>query len=1144
MPTSCPNCGADEAASNEACPECGQLPGVHGIEHEAERRIATVLFVDLVGAAGLGERLDVESLQHITEEFYNETSSVVTDLGGIVGRYAGDALLGLFGIPLAHEDDADRALTAAAMLIRRVRDLSHRLAPKYGEQLAIHCGVNTGELVVPVSGDIDVGTLAADTVNIASRLQQAAAPGEVLVSERTARAASGHGLEDRGEMELRGRLAPVRVFALADDQSRGPRTAQRGDIFGRADELASLKADYKKASYRRFPWLTLVVGEVGIGKTRLVEEFTASVAAAPKAPTVFRARCLPFGEDFALGPLSEMVQVMRSGEQQLPGDAAGLLDTLDRQREHEARGDLDTAHANQLDRDVRRAWCGYFDSVTRDGPAVLIVEDLHWADAKLLDVLDALLESSWGPLFLVGTARPDLKQTRPSWMEGDDHGDLLGLGPLDTPDAAAMLDALAGRRPLAPDVVTPLLTKASGNPLFIEHLLDQLIDERRIVPTPSEWVWAEGGEIGLPDSVQTVLAARIDLLSPFDALTLRYAAAIGQSFWAGALALIHDAPLESVLESLDRLTARKFVAPVERPSLPGQQEYTFTHVLAGEVAYAGLTHRERAAAHDLAYRWIASVSALRLDVVDLLARQASSAYQEATFDRRLSEDQRTQQRMRALESVLEAASTARSAVSLEKADRLAQRALALTVTPEERAAVLEEWGRIALFSYEGDGAWDRLREAIDLHRRAGAGENSAMARLCALALETPIRWPGTMRAPPSEKDVAEYLELGLARAGPGDSEARARLLLLKGFWFHAYSLDREGERLVGPDEALHAAEEAADMANRLGRPDLESAALDGVAASWLSRGRYDQAHAATLRRVGLMADLADSREVGDIHAMGGWTNFHIGRYKEAADTADAGFRLTVDEVPSVALHCLVWRSLARFHLGEWEGQLADADRGREMLGARADEPPHFASPMFAAEALTHELQGNATSADTVLATLGSLDERADPVDRDTAPLARWASWVARLLAHRRRFDEAHALLATTRWRRGTRLGLLLHAQCMITAEEARWDGARGLVAESRDQAERGGLEALLCAADHLEGAWLSATGSQAEGIESLRRAVDGFGRCGARWEQALSRGALGEALAMAGQAGLAAQEKDAAAAELNRLGVKQPAGRA
>lgn len=1114
------------------------MPDAQGLAHEAERRIATVLFVDLVGAAGLGERLDVESLQDIAEEFYKEASSVVTDLGGIVGRYAGDAVMALFGIPQAHEDDVDRALTAAVTLIRRVRLLSQRLAPAYGEQLAIHCGIHTGELVVPVSGDIDLGTVAADTVNVAARLQHEAAPGEVLVSERAARTAARYAFQDRGDVKLRGRLAPVHVFALAEDEDRTSHTTQRGEIFGRADELASLQADYEKASYSRFPRLTLVIGEAGIGKTRVVEEFTASLATARKSPTVFGARCLPFGEEFALGPLSEMIQALRVGKGRLPGDVEALFIALDRQRDREANGDLDSADAKTLDRDVRRAWCDYFQSVSRRGPAVLLVEDLHWADAKLLDVLEAILDRTTGPLLLVCTTRPDLGESRPSWMEDAEARKLLELGPLDTANATSMLNSLAGRRLLASDVLTPLVTMANGNPLFLEHLLDQLIDERRIVATPTEWVWAKGGEIGLPDSVQAVLSARIDLLSAFDALTLRYAAAIGQSFWAGALALVHGAPLEDVLESLDRLHVRNLVAPIERSSLPGQQEYAFNHVLAREVAYVGLTHRERAGAHDLTYRWVASVSAKRKDVVDLLARHASRACDEAAFDPRLSEDERLRLRIRALEAVLEAASAARSSVSLEKADRLAQRALAFTVTTEERAAALEEWGRIALFAYEGDGAWDRLREAIDLRHSSKPAVNGALARLCALALETPIRWPGTMRAVPSEEDVARYMELGLSCAGDGDSEARAHLLLLKGFWHHAFSPDQDGERMVGADEALHAAEEAADMAHRLGRPDLESAALDGVSASWIPRGRYDRALEATLRRVSLVDDLADSREIGDIHAMCGWTHFHIGRYREAADFAGAGFELTVNEVPSVALHCLVWRALARFHLGDWDRLQADADLGRDLLGPRADEPPHFASPMFAAEALTHELQGNTVPADALLGMLASLDERADAVDRDTAPLARWASWVARVLAHRRRFEEAHALLAATRWRRGTRLGLLLHAQCMIAADEGDWDAAPSLIAESRAEAQRGGLEALPCAADYLEGNRLSAGGDHADGIAALRRAADAFARCEARWEQAQAHAALGRALARAGKINLSANEMATAAAEFARLGVK------
>ncbi len=1131
MAPPCPSCGAEEVPVDEPCPQCGYLPGVHGIEHEAERRIATVLFVDLVGASGLGERLDVESLQDIAEQFHKEASDVVAELGGIVGRYAGDALMALFGVPHAHEDDADRALTAAATLVQRVRKLSRQLAPAYGEQLAIHCGVNTGEVVVPAGGDIDLGTLAADTVNIAARLQGAAEPGEVLVTERTVRASSLHAFEDRGKLALRGRMAPVHVFALAESERSATRSSLPGLIFGRESELAQLLSDYERAAYARFPHLTVIIGEAGIGKTRLVEELTASLMDVRKPPTVFQARCLPFGEESALGPLSEMARAMG----QLPGDADALLTTLNRQREHGAPGD--GADAKQLDRDVRQAWCHYFDSVSWLAPVLLVVEDLHWADEKLLDLVDDILDHCRGPLFLLGTARPTLERQYPVGVAAGEPGAVLRLGPLDPEDAMAMLNALAGRRPLAGDVVGPLLQMANGNPLFLAHLLEQLIDEGRIVATPTEWVWARNGEIGLPDSVRAVLAARMDLLSPFDALTLRYAAAIGQSFWAGALALVHGAPFASIQDALDRLAAGNFVTAVEHSSLPDQREYTFTHALAREVAYAGLTHRERGGAHDLTYRWLASVNAHAPDVVDLLARHAVSAYEEGVLDPRLNEGERTRLRVRALEAVRDAAAASRAALSLEKADRLAQRALTFTVSSEERATVMEEWGRIALFAYEGDAAWDRLREAIDL-RQSTAASNRTLAELCALALETPIRWPGTMQAPPAEADVFAYLDLGLSSAGPGDSEARAQLLLLKGFWHHAYSPDREGERLISAEEALRAAEEAADMADRLGRPDLESAALDGVAASWIPQGRYDLARQATLRRVSLVPELTDYREVGDIHAMCGWTNFHIGNYREAADYADAGIAMASEEVPSVALHCLMWRSLARFHLGEWDGHLADLDAGRDILGARADQPPHFASPMYAAAALTHELRGEVAAADALLDMLARLDERADAVDRDATPLARWASWVARLLANRGRFDEAHALLDATKWRRGTRLSLLLHADCMITADEAKWDAATALVAEARAEASRCGLEALAAASDHLEGSMLSATGDLDEAMTTLRRAVDHFGRCEARWEQAQARVALAGALERAGEADQAAAELSAADTEFERLGAR------
>jgi tetratricopeptide (TPR) repeat protein len=316
---------------------------------------------------------------------------------------------------------------------------------------------------------------------------------------------------------------------------------------------------------------------------------------------------------------------------------------------------------------------------------------------------------------------------------------------------------------------------------------------------------------------------------------------------------------------------------------------------------------------------------------------------------------------------------------------------------------------------------------------------------------------------------------------------------------------------------LAAGEEAVEMAERLHLIDLESGALDGVGANYITEGRYDRALKATRRRLELAEEIDDPWELGDIYAMGGWVNFHLGRYLDAFSNADTGFTRISGRVPSVALHCLSWRAVSRYRLGQWDEMLADLDLGKAMLGERSDTPPHFVSPMFAAAALVHEIRGNRTEADRILKLLEHLDEDAEPRDRDTTPLGRWASFLAPAFARRGDPQEAHRLLSETNWRRGTRAGLLLGAECEIAADNTDWPEVETLVTSARAEAEKGGLEALRCAADRLAGAAALRIGDTEGATRLLRKAREGYAQLGARWDLARADLSLAQALQSSGR---------------------------
>ncbi len=369
---------------------------------------------------------------------------------------------------------------------------------------------------------------------------------------------------------------------------------------------------------------------------------------------------------------------------------------------------------------------------------------------------------------------------------------------------------------------------------------------------------------------------------------------------------------------------------------------------------------------------------------------------------------------------------------------------------------------------------------------------------------------------PGELEVFEHLTRALDWAGGGDSAEQARLLMLKSFWRHAYPATGSRGPLVSDDEALAAGEEAAVMSRRVGRPDIESAALDGVSANHIPDSNYAEAWKATHRRLALVKDIHDPEEVGDIHAMQCWIDFHLGHYRVVHHFADVGFERTIDEVPSVALHCVAWRGMSRFRLGDWDGVLEDLAIGEEILGQDRPSPPYFASGLWAVSAVVCDRRGQREQADelmSMLTTSVSAEEGSD-----TVPLATWIEFLGPVLAKRGQTDLALRLIAETRFRRGTRRGLLRQAECDTMLEGARFEGVDEVVSATRSFGDSMGLEALGPAADRLEGVALLRAGRPMDAIRRLRRSQLAFARLDAAYDVAVTEMWLAGALEAADSA--------------------------
>jgi class 3 adenylate cyclase len=1119
----CERCGAQLPADVNFCPECGHRvadPSSVG----QERKRVTVLFADVVGSTGLGERLDPERLREVLDSFFGAMRREIEAEGGTVEKYIGDAVLAVFGVPTAHEDDPTRALRAALRMRRELDHVNRSLEDAHQLRLEMRIGVHTGEVVArsrPIPGE---GLVTGDAVNVAARLEQGAEVGQILVGERTARSAQGVAFKDLGPLQLKGKEESVRAYELLDDEVGEPGRARRSEarlyrtpMVGRTAELAMVQSVFDRCVGDRRPHLITVYGDAGVGKTRLVEEFIHRAATGAPAPNVVSGRCLPYGEGVTYWPFGEILKaqagildtdppelalekVRKVGDHLLTDDVsadpdracAALASTIGLEDPDASRAGSDP---RELRDDLHAAWRSYFSALARTGPVLVTIEDIHWADPALLDLLEDVADRSEGPLLFLCPARPELTARRPGWGGGRwNHSSLL-LEPLSTTESSQLLDLLVEGGALSSDLRSLILERAGGNPFFLEEIVQRLLDE----PAGVE-------DLEIPDTVQGVLAARIDLLTSLEKKVLQSASVVGRTFWSGAVReLLDPAPGATELdEILWRLEDRGLVHARAGSSIVGERQFSFRHVLIKDVAYESLPRRERGTAHARVAAWIERQTRDReREFAELLAHHYDHAYQAVASERRPDPEEVERLRERAFEFALLAANEAAGKLALEQAERFAASALSLAAGSRERAGALETAGTIAFHAYDGDRAWASFKEAIDLLTAAAdtgptSADTRSLARLCAIALEIVTRAPGTMRHRIARAEGERYLEIGLAAAGPADSEERARLLVARSF---APDSSREPwEDDVELERAVATGEEAAAMARRLGRVDLESAALDGITSAHQSLGRYGPMEGPIRRRLELAPLLTDPYEVGDIHAMAAWWALNTGRYREAVDLAERGYEAARPGSPMQALYCIDFRTAARFRLGDWDGTLADVALAEDILGDRRDSPPGFAPMHLAIAAFIHDARGDRATASRYLelvAWLERTEERLDPV---------LSLWQARLLARRGRFAEARALLERpdlAEDRRGQ--DEVLEAWCEVIAEEGAWAEAADIAARTAKHAAWADEPPLSLYATRLEGRAAAGTGDAERAVEVLRVSADGFTELGAVWEAAVTR---------------------------------------
>ena len=709
-----------------------------------ERKLATIVFADVVGSTERGERLDPERLDALLGVYFETLSEVVASWGGTVEKYVGDAIVAVFGVPAAHENDPERALRTSLELVDRLELLNESFRERHGITLAIRIGINTGEVV---TGERRL--VAGDAVNVAARLAQAAEPGTVLAGDRTFAATRRlFRFDDALTLDLKGASKPVLGHRLGGMRLEPEMpAARRSPLVGRGRDLARLQELLDESVQAAAPRFALVFGSAGIGKSRLVAEFLTAAREAEPDLAVYKGRCVAAGRGITFWALAEILREAFGVSLDMPADRAGetvlggarvLLAPLglaDDELERTAYALTTTAGfalpGNPLDQleprtvadELARAWPRFAAALATQRPTILVIEDLHWAGDALVALLDRLLVRSAGPLVVVATARPEFADAHPGFGAGREGVTSLTLQALTEAEAVALVDGLLPAADVPDALRRSIVGTAEGNPFFLEEIILRLVDTGAIVAAGDGWrATADAAQITIPDTVHGVLAARIDALPPDEKRVLQEAAVIGRVFWPEPLArALAGVDVEA---ALPRLEERALV--VERPSssLRGHTEYQFKHALVRDVAYAALPKTRRARAHADHAAWIEQLGR-RDELLELIAHHYRYAIvgDDADLAWADSPAEHASLRERAFEALLEAGEGARRRFAIAKALELHEDALSLAADDVTRARALAAIGDDHEAAYHGDEAWAAYQPALDLLRdRPGTEE--------------------------------------------------------------------------------------------------------------------------------------------------------------------------------------------------------------------------------------------------------------------------------------------------------------------------------------------------------------------------------------------------------------------------------------
>jgi class 3 adenylate cyclase/tetratricopeptide (TPR) repeat protein len=856
-----------------------------------ERKVITVLFADLVGFTGRAEQLDPEDVEAILRPYHERLRYELERWGGTVEKFIGDAVMALFGAPVTREDDPERAVRAALS----IRDW----ILEQGE-LQVRIAVNTGEALVnlgarPEAGE---GMATGDVVNTTSRLQSAAPVNGILVGEATYRAtAQTIEYREHAEVEAKGKEAPIPVWEVEQARARfgvDITPEARTPLVGRERELDQLVGTLERARRQNSTELVTLIGVPGIGKSRLVGELFQSIERGGVLTYWRQGRSLPYGAGVSYWALAEMVKAQ-----------AGILET-DRDEEVEAK--LARAVGQLIDEDAEwvllhlrplvgqaseasgsqeeafAAWRRFFEALAEQRPLVLMFEDIHWADDGVLDFIEHLVD--WVrdvPVLILCTARLELLERRPAWGGGKVNAATVALAPLSDEETAQLIAVLSERPLLDAEVQSTLLDRAGGNPLYAEQYVRMLAERGTAEDLP------------LPESVQGIIAARLDQLPAEEKTLLQDAAVVGKVFWLGSLGATE--------RELHALQQKEFVQRARRSSVEGEVEFAFKHLLVRDVAYGQIPRSERAAKHLHTAEWIESLGRPE-DHAEMVAHHYSNALELSRAARQ--DDARLAARTRS--ALREAGERALSLSALTQAARYFSEALALASDDAERTALLFRLGR-AKYQESYSGV-DELEEARERFVAAGDPESAAEAVL----LLADIAW----NAGETERATARLEEARVLVADRPASRVHASILS------EASRYDMLADR---NESAIANGREALRMAETLGLDDIRTRALNNVGCARNAAGDPAGVHDLD-ESIEIAARLNSVADLIRGYNNRGTMKWLLGRAKEASADVLEAYRLAVHFGHRGFAHWTEGGPLPGqdYQFGRWDEALARADK--------------------------------------------------------------------------------------------------------------------------------------------------------------------------------------------------------------------------